>query len=338
MSWTEAMGTVDFLKLLRANPAYNVVGHTKPDGDSVGSQLAIHNVLAANGIRCSIVANDDPGPILAEFLRGYPVVAAADCDHRLPLICVDCADLRRVGPEIAGRCGVPYLNIDHHVSNENFAVHNIVVADVSSTAEVIASLLMAEGIDFDRATAEALYLGIMTDSGRFAYDTTTLATVKIVGALMAKGISISAIYRAVYERESLARYRLLVRFLHNLTVFNGGRCSSSFLIEEDFVETGTIPLDTEGFVNYARGVDGVVVGALVEFHDTHTKCSLRSKNGALRLDLFAKRYGGGGHPAAAGFTLQQSYSPAHIESSGKTFYGDFQRSLAAHVERFGDRG
>jgi phosphoesterase RecJ-like protein len=164
----------------------------------------------------------------------------------------------------------------------------------------------------------------MTDSNRFAYDTTTLETVKIVEILMETGLSISEIYKKVYERDSLQRYRLLEKFLHNLTIFDSGRCCTSFLWEGDFEETKAESLECEGFVNYTRQIGGVKVGAFLEFRNSHTKCSLRGTDPAFRVDLFAKEFGGGGHPAAAGFT---------IAPQGPDFYAKFREALAEHLKK-----
>jgi phosphoesterase RecJ-like protein len=313
------------MELLFEHRAYNIVGHVRPDGDCVGSQLAICNVLRAENIICNILKNDDYGSILAPFFDGYTVLGDDDFDEKLPLICVDCATLRRVGTKIASLCPNPYLNIDHHISNENFAEYNAVDANASSTAQVVAEAAIHYGLDIDSRTAEALYLGIMTDTNRFAYDTTSLDTIKIVEVLMGSGISISKIYQKVYERDSLQKYSLLERFLRNMEVFAGGLCCASFVTEADFKETGAEPLATEGFVNYTRGINGVEIGAFLEFHDSNVKCSVRSKNAAFRMDIFAKQFGGGGHPAASGFTT---------DCRGVCFYEDFKLALAKHVKNF----
>ncbi|MDR2432695.1 MAG: DHH family phosphoesterase, partial [Puniceicoccales bacterium] len=251
--------------LLFEHSAYNVVGHVRPDGDCVGSQLAIFNILKAKNIQCNIIKNDNYGSVLSSFIDGYPVVNDGQIDPTLPLICVDCSDFKRAGANICKKYNKPYLNIDHHISNDKFADHNIIDAHASSTAQVIAEALLRENIDFDKKTAEMLYLGILTDSNRFAYDTTTLATIKIVEILMGKGIRISEIFQKVYERNTLRKYSLLERFLHNVTVFEDGYCCTSFITENDFVGTRAELLDTEGFVNYTRQIDGVKVGAFLEF-------------------------------------------------------------------------
>ncbi|MDR2778855.1 MAG: DHH family phosphoesterase [Puniceicoccales bacterium] len=308
--------------LLLEHHAYNVVGHIRPDGDCVGSQLAIFNILKAKNIKCNIIKNDNYGSVLSQFLNGYTTVDDTQCNQTLPLICVDCSDFQRVGMNIRKKYNKPYLNIDHHISNDKFANHNIIDSSASSTAQVIAEALLHENVDFDKKTAEVLYLGIMTDSNRFAYDTTTLSTIRIVEALVAKGIHVSEIFQKVYERDTLQKYLLLERFLRNLTVFQEGRCCTSFITEKDFMETKAEPFDTEGFVNYTRQINGVMVGAFLEFHGTCVKCSLRSKNATLRMDLLAKKFGGGGHPAAAGF---------NIESNDPIFYSKFKSALAEHV-------
>ncbi|MDR1413353.1 MAG: DHH family phosphoesterase [Puniceicoccales bacterium] len=308
--------------LLFKHREYNIVGHVRPDGDCIGSQLALHNVLKTNGIKCNIIQNDNPGTILSAFLDDYPTVDVENFNAKLPLICVDCSDFKRAGQKILKQYDRPYLNLDHHISNDNFAQHNIVDANSSSTAELLAKSLIDGNIDFDRATAEALYLGIMTDSNRFAYST-TLDTIKIVEILMGKGISISKIYGRIYERDSLQKYHLLERFFHNISIFGDGSYCTSFVTENDFRETLCEPLDTEGFVNYTRQIDGVKIGAFLEFHDSYLKCSLRSKNPNFRMDLFAKQFGGGGHPAAAGFT---------VTTNSKNFHENFKSALIEHVK------
>ncbi|MDR1401922.1 MAG: DHH family phosphoesterase [Puniceicoccales bacterium] len=309
-------------ELLFKHDEYNIVGHVRADGDCVGSQLALHNVLKASNIKCNIIKNDNYGTVLSAFFRGYPVMDGENFNEKLPLICVDCSDFKRTGPKIFEKYSKPYLNLDHHISNDNFAQHNIVDANSSSTAQLIAESLIRENISFDKATAEALYLGIMTDTNRFAYST-AIDTIKVVETLMGKGISISEIHRSVYERNSLAKYRLLERFLHNISVFGDGNYCTSFITENDLRETQCEPLDTEGFVNYTRQIDGVKVGAFLEFHDSYLKCSLRSKNSTSRMDLFAKQFGGGGHPAAAGFT---------VDAAGENFYNNFKFALIEHVK------
>jgi phosphoesterase RecJ-like protein len=185
--------------------------------------------------------------------------------------------------------------------------------------------LLREGIPIDLPTAKVLYLGIMTDSNRFAYDTTSIETVKIVEKLMEIGVNVSEMYQMVYERDDPSKYRLLERFLHNIDIFESGICCISSVTAEDFRVTGAELLATEGFVNYTRQIDGVKVGAFLEFHNSYVKCSMRSKDATFRMDLLAKQFGGGGHQAAAGFTLG---------SPGENFYGKFKAALAAHVKKF----
>ncbi|MDR1433366.1 MAG: DHH family phosphoesterase [Puniceicoccales bacterium] len=321
------MANAKLLELLSRHGEYNIVGHVRPDGDCVGSQLAIYDILRAKNIGCNIVKNDNYGHILSLFFAGYQLRSCENFNEKLPLICVDCSDCKRVGPEIFSKCHKPYLNIDHHISNDGFAENNIIDATSSSTAQMIASMLLSEGVDFGEGIARALYLGIMTDTNRFAYDTATVDTIKIVETLMGKGVSISEMYRAVYERDGMQKYRLLEKFLHNMTVFAGGSCCTSFVTDVDFAETDSDPLDTEGFVNYTRQIDGVRVGAFLEMHASYTKCSLRSKSADFRMDLFAKRFGGGGHPAAAGFV---------VDGGNGNFYAEFRKLLAEHVEGLSD--
>ena len=313
--------------ILRQNREYNIVGHTRPDGDCVGSQLAIYTVLKNMGIKCNVVKNDEYDRAIADFFGTIEFVKVEDCDASLPLICVDCSDIRRIGTSLIEKYAnsAPYLNVDHHFSNENFANYNFVDCEAASTTQLITETLLKENIAFDKKTAEFLYLGIMTDTANFARANTTLRTIQAVEILMRKGISTSEIHSKVYERDSVQKYRLLCRLSNNIEIFADGLCCISHINDKDFEETGALATDSKEFVDYTRKIDGVVVGAFIEFHKNYTKCSLRASTPTFRVDLFAKEFNGGGHQAAAGFT---------IEPVDDNFYENLKISLAEHTKKF----
>jgi phosphoesterase RecJ-like protein len=317
----------NLFELLARYDAYNIIGHVCPDGDSIGSQVALSEVVRALGKQCHIVENSAVPKNLSYFLKGVPSIPADGMDVSLPLICVDCMDYNRIG-SVAGLHGrEAFLNIDHHISNSWFAANNIVIDDASSTAEILAELLIGSKFTITKTMADALYLGIVTDSGRFSYPSTSLKTFKLAETLVGIGTSPSKIYTLVYENNTLERYRLLERFLKNIEIFCDGRLCLSFLREADFLETGASVLDTEGFVNYARELRGVLIGCFVDVRDDFMKCSLRAIDGSLRVDAFAGMFGGGGHQCAAGF------SKTGVSSD---FIEDIKTALCRHVEKFYD--
>lgn len=319
------MNNHSLLELLLRNREYNIIGHIRPDGDCIGSQLAIYYTLQQYDIQCNIIKNDDYGSVLFEFLDGCDVIQDDQANYELPLICVDCSDFARTGKFIPCNYERPYLNIDHHISNNNYGEYNFIDPNAVSTTEVIARLLANDKVDYGKLAAEMIYLGIMTDSNRFAYSTTTKDTLKITESLVERGADLPKIYNAIYERNSIERYRLLTIFLKNITVFNGGLCCTSFVTADDFKNTGAQRADTEGFVDYTRALDGVQAGAFLEIHDEYIKCSMRSRSTDIRIDILASQFGGGGHPAASGFIVQ---------SPTPDFYKIFQSALAEHVTRF----
>jgi phosphoesterase RecJ-like protein len=285
-----------------------VIGHSRPDGDCIGSQVALARVLASNG-STAVCVNSDPVPRrLAYLARGTAFVGTGEA-LLLPAdtvaVFVDCADHARAGERLRARFPGPAGNIDHHLSNGEYAAINIVDRASSATCEVLSGLFIDAGLGFDAGTAAALFAGIMTDTGQFRYNSTSQRSFVLAGELVARGASPSEAGYELYERESLGKLRLLQRFLASLEMELDGRVCVGTLPPGVFEQTGTTAEDTEGLVDFARCVDGVDVGVLIEERpDGGVKASLRAKNPLCRLDLVAGRFGGGGHACAAGLSLK----------------------------------
>ncbi|MDR2721089.1 MAG: DHH family phosphoesterase [Puniceicoccales bacterium] len=316
-------------KLLDKHEGYNIVGHVRPDGDCVGSEVALCMVIHSLGKRCHVIFNDTIPPNFAVFFDGVPCISSEEIDNSLPLICVDCSDYERVGQGVQRAYYAAFLNIDHHISNNNFALNNIVNGNAVSTTEILAEALIESKFVITKQIANALYLGIMTDTGRFAYASTSLGvkTFRIAELLIEAGANPNKIYSLAYENNTLQRYKLLVKLLKNLEIFCDGRVCLSFVTESDFIETGAIPSDMEGLVNYTRELDGILVGCLLEIRSDSVKCSLRATDMSLRMDLLAGLFGGGGHMCAAGFLKTGIIT--------QNFVNDFKLALCRHVEKFG---
>lgn len=312
------------VQLLALKRCY-IVGHVRPDGDCIGSELALAAILRTHGVHCEIVKNDPWGRILEPFFLGQSVVSPEEMDASVPLVCVDCSDFKRTGDVVLSKYEQPDVVIDHHLSNAGFGKYNYVDPSAASTTELLSDWLIAEQFPISAQVANWLYLGIMTDTNRFAYRSTTSKTLDIVRMLLERGADMSLSYQAIYERDTVERYRLLERLLHRMDIFEEGRCCLSYVEEKDFKETGAKYLETEGFVNYTRNLDGVEIGSYLEFHSDYVKCSIRSRSADYRMDLFAKKFGGGGHPAASGCTVY------HYSSH---FYQEYKSALAEHLKNF----
>ncbi|MDR2435936.1 MAG: bifunctional oligoribonuclease/PAP phosphatase NrnA [Puniceicoccales bacterium] len=318
----------DLFGLLDKHGGYNIVGHVRPDGDCVGSEVALSLIIRALGKGCSVIRNDIIPPDFAVFFDGVPCVSMGEIDGNLPLICVDCSDYERVGQGVQRVYDAAFLNIDHHISNNNFAQNNIVDGNAVSTTEILAEALIENKFTITKSIADALYLGIMTDTGRFAYAAASLGarTFRIAELLIDAGTNPNKIYSLAYENNTLQRYKLLERLLKNLEIFCDGRVCLSFVTESDFIETGATSLDTEGFSNYTRELKGVLVGCFLEVRKDSVKCSLRATDKSLRMDLLASLFGGGGHFCAAGF-LKTGISTLN-------FVDDLKLVLCKHMEKF----
>jgi bifunctional oligoribonuclease and PAP phosphatase NrnA len=296
----------DFRALLEAidGRAIAVVGHARPDGDCIGSQVALTRVLRTQGFdarcvnadqvprRLHFAANDEPFTNV-DGLGGFEGVA----------IYVDCADHDRPGVRLRKRFPEVLGNIDHHVSNSMYGVHNCVSSTAAATCEILGALFLDEKLPIDPTTAQALYAGIVTDTGQFRFASTTRTTFQISAELMARGANPVDAGFQLYEREPLGKMQLLQRFLASFEMHASNRICLGTLADGVFADTGTSPEDTEGLVDYARAIDGVEIGGLIEERPEGVKASLRSNNPIFRVDQIAAQFGGGGHACAAGLSV-----------------------------------
>ena len=285
-----------------------VVGHARPDGDCIGSQVALARVLAAGGFDVLCV-NADPVPRRLQFLVPgmkflRPDDLPAQPDGRASLF-VDCADHLRVGERLKALYPQPAANIDHHLSNIGYAEANLVDSGSAATCEILAGMFFDNGLTVDAQAAQALYTGILTDTGQFRFNSTSRRCFLLAGELVARGARPTEAGYQLYERESLGKLQLLQRFLTSLRMECGGRVCVGKLPDGSFAATGTSAEDTEGLVDYARSIDGVAIGVLIEERgDGGIKASLRAKDPDYRLDQIAAQFSGGGHACAAGLNLK----------------------------------
>lgn len=286
-----------------------VIGHARPDGDCVGSQIGAVAMLKAFGIQ-SFSVNADIVPSELEYLEDASSISIVEPEalDDAVLFYVDCADEGRVGPKtsiaLEGRRRL--ANIDHHITNTNFADTNIVDSDASATCEILAGIAVDLKLPVSASVAQAFYTGILTDTGRFGFAATSSRVFNLCSELTRMGASPQRAAESLYENVTLARLKLLERFLNSLEYACEGNVCIGSLLQKDFIDTGTSYQDTEGFVDYARSVSDVSVGVLLEERMSTTKASLRAKRSDIRVDQIAAQFGGGGHACAAAMSSQLS--------------------------------
>jgi len=304
-----------------------VSGHIRPDGDCLGSQVAFVRALRTQDIEAYVLIAETLPAHLIHFIGDTPCVSVETADWNTPakLVCLDTADMKRLPASILNWLGnrKPYLFIDHHRSARPYAEFNIIDSQAAATAEVLMDLFLMHGLDVDAITAQALYLGILTDTGQFRYSSTRPQTLKIAATLIEKGACPAKLSAQLYEQETLARMSLLARFLGSLTLHLDNQLCMGQLLLADYAATQTTPADSEGFVDYTRAIQGVKIGAVLEEQQNQTKGSLRCQDSDLRLDLLAEKMNGGGHACAAGFKVNEPIA---------VFYPRFMELVHTHLK------
>ena len=302
--FAEAFATL--LGELRGRPVV-VIGHQRPDGDCIGSQVALCRVLRARGID-AICINPDHIPRRIRFLAGdTPFFQRDEIQHtgRIALY-TDCADHDRAGDRMRELYPEPWGCFDHHLSNRGYARFNFVDTASAATAEVLTGMFLDAGLPVDPVTAQALYTGIMTDTGQFRFASTSERVFRLCAELMACGASPAAAGQELYERESFGKLKLLQHFISSLKLECGGRVCIGVLHNGTFEKTGASVEDTEGLVDYARSIDGVEIGVLIEERPGFIKASLRAMRSVHRMDTLAAQFNGGGHANAAGLNCKST--------------------------------
>ena len=307
---------LEFQKLLESlkGKKVAVLGHARPDGDCIGSQVAFCRILSALQVE-AVCVNADPVPRRLQFLIGDTSFYEAKdfSTEGYVAVTVDCADHKRIGPLLSKAFPLPVGNIDHHVSNTSYAEINIVESHSAATGEILAGLFLDEELLIDALSAQGLYVGIATDTGQFCFPATSKRVFRLSSHLIALGADPAGASSELYEKESFAKLELLGRFLKSFKQECGGRVCIGTLRRTDFSETGAASEDTEGLVDYARAIDGVDVGVLIEDREEGIKGSLRSKESIYRVDKVASLFSGGGHACAAGLNTKIPYDSFYPE-------------------------
>jgi bifunctional oligoribonuclease and PAP phosphatase NrnA len=297
------------LERIRQDTRFVLATHENPDGDALGSLVAMHGLLSALGKDAEMFIAPAEFPLPEEYrffaLQDLIQEPPRDIAQRT-VVFLDCGNIDRNSAQVL-RDGAHLLNIDHHHDNTRFGTVDHVVAEASCTAEIVWDLMNALQLTPTRAVAEALYVGLITDTGRFMYETTGPRAHEMAGALIRAGVDVQDIYRRLYEEIPLAKLSLLGLGLTKVQQFDGGRLTITALSVEDFERTSAETSYSEGIVDHLRAVRGTKVAALVrEIPDGERagqrKVSLRATDDDVDVSILARAQGGGGHRRAAGFS------------------------------------
>lgn len=296
---------------LRGAEKLVVVAHENPDGDALGSMLGLTVALQMLGKDVVMYLSGD-GPLPGEYgfldLAGLQRTPPADLEERV-LVAVDCASERRIVPddELVERAKL-VLDIDHHHDNSRFGAVNLIVPDASSTAEIVRDVLAELGVALTPEIAEPLYVGLVTDTGRFQYTNTTPKALRLAAELVDAGANVHDIFRHVYETVQFAKLKLLARALDRAELYEGGRLVVSYLLKDDFGAVGAEEPYSEGIIDYLRAVEGSEMVALIREpprdDGPSRRISLRSSHDEVDVSAIARLGGGGGHRQAAGFSSE----------------------------------
>ena len=299
---------------LREHDRFVVTTHENPDGDALGSLLATTLALRAAGKDAEMyLFGDLPLPDeyrfmeLADLRRG----GAPDLTGRV-LVAVDCANESRLGRDSERLLGTAELvvNIDHHHDNTRFGDVNLIVPNASSTGEILRDVYRELGVELTPEIAEALYIAVVTDTGRFQYSNTSPKSLRLAAELVEAGADVHRVFQGIYENVAFAKLKLLARALERAEVLEGGRVIVSHLEREDFERAGAEEPFSEGIIDFLRAVEGAEIAALIRQPPTLNgpgrRVSLRTTDEGVDVSAIARKSGGGGHRQAAGFPSEAS--------------------------------
>src|ERR671936_3109510 len=297
---------------IRDHDRFVLTTHENPDGDALGSLLATKLALdQLDKDNVMVLLGDAPLPgeyafmPLADLRRRWP----DDVAERI-LLALDCANESRIAdPEVLGRVPLA-IDIDHHHDNTRFGHINLVVPDASSTGEVLRDLFQELGVELTPDIAEALYIALVTDTGRFQYTNTTPKALRLAAELVEAGADVHRIFQSVYETVQFTKLKLLARALERAQIYDGGRLVVSYLLRTDFTDIGAAEAYSEGIIDYLRAVEGADMAALIRepprSDGPARRVSLRASTDELDVSAIARKSGGGGHRQAAGFSSDAS--------------------------------
>jgi bifunctional oligoribonuclease and PAP phosphatase NrnA len=303
------------LREIRDGQKFLLLTHENPDGDALGSLIATQEILTSLGKDSVMYVAPDEFPLPYEYrfltLSGLVSIVPEDLAERT-VVFLDCGNIDRNPVQAVKSDDTHILNIDHHHDNTYFGTVNHVVPEASCTAEIVWDLMKGLGVELTPTIAEALYVGLVTDTGKFMYENTGRRAHEMAADLISAGVDVHSIYRRIYEGIPYGKLALLARGLAKVERYDGGRLTLTRLSAEDFAQAGAEENYSEGVIDHLRSVEGTAVAALVrdrlgEEQQGRRKVSLRSSDDRIDVSRIARAQGGGGHRQAAGFNTSLSW-------------------------------
>jgi bifunctional oligoribonuclease and PAP phosphatase NrnA len=297
------------LARIREDTRFVLATHESPDGDALGSLVAMQGLLSALGKDTAMFISPDDLTLPQEYsafpLDGLIQEPPADIAQRTVAF-LDCGNIDRNSASVL-RDGAHLLNIDHHHDNTCFGTLNYVVPDASCTAEIVWDLMHGLGVGPTPVVAEALYIGLITDTGRFMYENTGPRAHVMAAEMIEAGVDVPAVYRQLYEDMPEGKLALLALALGQVQRFDSGELTLASLSAEDFETADAEESHSEGIIDQLRALQGTKVAVLVRELSSgarkgHSKVSLRATNDDVDVSIVARAQGGGGHRRAAGFS------------------------------------
>jgi bifunctional oligoribonuclease and PAP phosphatase NrnA len=304
----------DVAQALRNGERFLLTTHEGPDGDALGSLLALHHILHQLG-KDSVMflaAKEFPLPVEYRFLPLEEVFHEPPVDVvDRTLVFLDCGNIDRMPVDFLQRDDALVLNIDHHHDNTRFGTLNLVDTEASCTAEILFQLAKALDAEITPEIAGALYVALVTDTGRFMYENTSSAAHEMAAELIAAGVDVHDIYRRLYERVPIEKLHLVSRAIERIVQFAECKLAVTYISGRDYDDTGANDSLTEGIIDHVRALEGTEVAAMIRDKTDDgraaRKVSLRSTDGRVDVSAIARKRGGGGHPRAAGFSTDLEY-------------------------------
>ncbi len=314
-------------RILREHQRFAVLSHVRPDGDALGSQLALALSLKQLGKEVRVWNEDG-------MLEKYSFLPRAELLTKPPstsevvdvAIALDTAIQNRLGTALAAvRSAKIWVNIDHHLSNPCYG--DVVYVDpvAPATAEIVFRLIKSQGLPFNHDIAENLYAAISTDTGSFQYPQTSAHTFEIAAELIRAGLDVGRLSQQLYENYPRRRLELLRELLRTMRFEHGGRIASFSLSARTATELGVLPEDNEGLIDQLRAIRGVIVAVFFEeLAEGKVRVSMRSKSDAVDVCVICQKFGGGGHTLAAGARVRGTL--AEVEKRVLEEIGDVLKS------------
>jgi phosphoesterase RecJ-like protein len=299
-------------ELLKKARSVVVAAHVDPDGDAIGSMLGLAHALDRIGVpTTAVLANGRRPPVTYAFLPGAERLRPPDqAEAPQVFVALDTPNADRLGDAARlARAAETVIAIDHHPDACLEATVQVFDSSAAATGALVWELLEPLGCPPDPEIATCLYAALLSDTGRFSYSNTTPAALRAAADMIEAGADPNRVYAAIYENRSPGAHALVVRTLERASFAHGGQVVYSWIDAQDFAETGAVPEEAENLIDHLRPLRGVRVVCLAKVDGNRVRVSLRAK-GADDVGAIARQFGGGGHAAAAGYTVEGTLDEA----------------------------